>query len=478
MKFFSVIHKKPINVLVLFIVLTSIVRFFTFFPSVIDHDESTYILIAQQLLGGKIPYVHNIEVKPVGIFLIFAAGLKLFGQSVLSIRILTTLTIALTAFLLYQAKSRHRNSETGFLVGLAYIVMISLHKWTWSGNTEMYFNFFTAFALYALFSARKHAHYFGVGLLLGVGFIVKYFVLLDFMAFGLFFLIKSIKNEKPGIIVFRSLLSVIGFALPALITALIYWEIGYWDEYIFATFTIPSGYSSDRNVVNMLAFFAEIMISFLPFTILYALSVWQLLKSKKTDLGIIVLAVSWFIFVWAAILFTGKERHHYAMQAILPLVFFMFDYNHFATKFSNYIKLKYLYILFAFVAIVSMGMQFQKLIRKPDFPKLVAGYINERKQDDDNIFVMDKNIIYFLCDAEVPLKYVHTTLITSEEHVKAFRVNQQKEFETIRYIKPEFIIVDDYYKPWAEHYMGEFILENYTISNTWNSGKIVCYELN
>jgi hypothetical protein len=65
-------EKKPVRFLLLFCLLAVTLRFFSFFPSVIDHDESTYLEIARMLLSGKILYVDMVDIKPPGIFLILA----------------------------------------------------------------------------------------------------------------------------------------------------------------------------------------------------------------------------------------------------------------------------------------------------------------------------------------------------------------------------------------------------------------------
>jgi 4-amino-4-deoxy-L-arabinose transferase-like glycosyltransferase len=90
---------SPWQILLLFCLLAVILRFFSFFPSVIDHDESTYLEIARMLLSGKLLYVDMVDIKPPGIFLILAFFQWIFGYSIFVMRLLTALWIALTAFM-------------------------------------------------------------------------------------------------------------------------------------------------------------------------------------------------------------------------------------------------------------------------------------------------------------------------------------------------------------------------------------------
>jgi hypothetical protein len=58
-------------VVVLLILWSVILRFFSFFPAVISHDESTYLVIARGLLEGKTYFVDLIDTKPIGIFVLY-----------------------------------------------------------------------------------------------------------------------------------------------------------------------------------------------------------------------------------------------------------------------------------------------------------------------------------------------------------------------------------------------------------------------
>ncbi len=59
---------RPAGVFFFFAILSVALRFFSFFPSVLDHDESTYLEIAREMLEGKALYVDLIDIKPPGIF--------------------------------------------------------------------------------------------------------------------------------------------------------------------------------------------------------------------------------------------------------------------------------------------------------------------------------------------------------------------------------------------------------------------------
>ena len=60
------------KVLFVLVALSVLLRFFSFFPSVMDHDESTYLVIANEMLHHKTLYTDLIDIKPPGIFLLYA----------------------------------------------------------------------------------------------------------------------------------------------------------------------------------------------------------------------------------------------------------------------------------------------------------------------------------------------------------------------------------------------------------------------
>lgn len=168
-------NRGPIFIILLYGLLAVILRFFSFFPSVIDHDESTYLEIARMILEGKMLYVDMIDIKPPGIFLILAGFQAVFGYSVFIMRLLVSLWIALTAFILYRSALLFIKDERASLAaGIIYIIFIS--TWSFYGisiTPEIFFNLFTISALYVFIKKEKPTRYFWAGLLAGLGFMVK-----------------------------------------------------------------------------------------------------------------------------------------------------------------------------------------------------------------------------------------------------------------------------------------------------------------
>ncbi len=92
--------KNPNTVFLMFVLISVGLRFFSFFPSVLDHDESTYLIIGRDILHGKSLYSDVTDTKPVGIFLFYAGLEFLFGSSIFWKRFVFAVIVGLTGFLI------------------------------------------------------------------------------------------------------------------------------------------------------------------------------------------------------------------------------------------------------------------------------------------------------------------------------------------------------------------------------------------
>ena len=71
-----------------------LIRFPFFFRDYVDRDESTFILMAQSLVDGHLPYTQLWDLKPPLLFLIFALPIWVFGKSMVAIRLMGLLAVS------------------------------------------------------------------------------------------------------------------------------------------------------------------------------------------------------------------------------------------------------------------------------------------------------------------------------------------------------------------------------------------------
>lgn len=106
--------------------LTLVVRLPFFFPAVINWDESTFILIGQNILNGNMPLVGLWDIKPPVGFLIFAAIIAALGQTILAVRLAGALFVAAAAVLVYLIGGQTWRWPAGLAAAVLFIFTATL----------------------------------------------------------------------------------------------------------------------------------------------------------------------------------------------------------------------------------------------------------------------------------------------------------------------------------------------------------------
>jgi 4-amino-4-deoxy-L-arabinose transferase-like glycosyltransferase len=458
-------------------------RFFSFFPSVIDHDESTYLEIARMILAGKTLYVDMIDIKPPGIFLILAGFQEVFGYSIFVIRLLTAIWIAITAFMIYKTGSLLvKNERASLAAGIIYIFLIS--TWSFYGisiTPEIFFNLFTISALYVLLKKQSFLNFFLAGLLAGVGFVIKYLVIFDFAAFMIFFFILNLR-KKETLNTVRMIVAVIfagiGFLLPFAVMNLWYYLNGHFDALYNIVYLSPSRYPSAFDPWKMLKFALDFHLRFLPvfFFFFYALIDKKFIGSEISSAK--KLCILWSLMALAAVLVAGKTFGHYMIQLMLPVSLMAGIFFHSGRSLPAFLQWPFKkntgsIILVVLILLVSM-MKLEYILRK-DIPREIANYLEPRLKTGDVIYTGNyHHILYYLLKKDSPTKYIHRSLLTGDNHIKALDINAGEEFMHIMAQRPVYIITGKEYPPGM---MKDFIINNYHVEKDFGDG-ILLHRLN
>lgn len=443
--------------LVAFVGLSIGLRLLSFPFSVIDHDEATYMVIAQELLKGKAYYIDVWDTKPIGIFWVFAAIINTFGHSVVAVRLFAAAVIGTTAYLLFLAARRWGQAPAAAaLAGLAYPVLCSLHKWTFPANSEIFFNLFTALGLYFFLGKKNSLNFFLTGLAIGIGFLIKYFVLFDLAAFWLFYIVffqKNADRQPLGTPIKNTAAMGLGFILPIAAVFFYYFFIGLFEAFWFNTFELPGKYAGGFEPLKALNFLLEFQLIYLPFVLAFYVLVF---KGKDRKFALFV--GLWTAMVWLATLLTGKFFLHYYFQLLLPLCFALSALPGSGTTTERFITRHRTRLLSALGFILlswNIFLQYDSFILKPDFQRKTANYLAGRMQDADVLYCNQSNILYFLLKKSPPTRYVHPTLLTKEEHIKAVGVLVEAEFEKILGQKPRLLVLENPVAPALQTYVAK-----------------------
>lgn len=439
-------HFKHSTIFLIFCLLAVFFRLTSFLPVVIDHDESTYIIIADQWMQGVLPYVGTLDVKPIGIYGVFYGFLSII-KSVWFIRFMTALVIGSTGFLLYRIYFQlFQNRWQSLIAGTLYLWLISLHKWGWSANTEIYFVLCSVLALWVLLQSNKLSQYFIVGLILGAGFLFKYHIVFDILAFVIFDFFRRIswKNWLT-----HWSIAFAGFLLPYTIVAFLYYSANHLDAYVFATYTIPSQYASDFSMGKALGFFGEYFLSFAPISLVYFYSLYFLLKRSHIEKETAILLSGWSLLAWLGILSTGKLYFHYYIQFLPPFCLVAGLVPQFWSKLNSIrFSLRKVVATIIIAALISNGSQYLQLFKKNDPTKEIASIIRADTDTNDYIYTNDKNILYFLSGTKIPTKYVHTSLLYKDDLAEAYEIDRNSELERIIKTNPAYIVLREPVPQW------------------------------
>ncbi len=239
------------------LVIVTLPRLPTLFRSVLDWDESLYVVMAGQWLAGHLPYTVVWDNKPMGIYAIFALFEMLFRDPVLAIRAATIMFVTLTAFALHRltplllprADEASRRRLAGLAAG-AYILG-SLSNDGLSANTETFMECFSVLAVLCAIRPEFRAgrRGFCVGLLFGLACMTKYVAVFEAPAIG--FALLFYRPAAGWGAAARSVAGAAGGALlvPG-VTALVYaatghfgiwWQCSIASNLLRVAATVPAG---------------------------------------------------------------------------------------------------------------------------------------------------------------------------------------------------------------------------------------------
>lgn len=457
-----------------------LLRILSFFPSVINHDESTYLVIAETLLNGYTYFVDYVDTKPIGIFLIIAGFLKIVGKSIFLFRFFVAIVLSLTAFGLYLIQKTLLQPERVALASAAiYLILNSLFTFYGvSPNTETFFNLFTIFGLFLILRKNGKGEYLLAGILLGIAFMIKYVVAFDILAFGIFLLREPfLRRETVSRFLGNTFLLITGFVLIPLMILWYYKSIANLDTWWFHSFVVPGRYPKLHDWQDFLIFPLDFFLRFLPVS---ACFFWVLWRGKLSS-DFRVLAFLWSGLTLLSIMLPGNAYGHYFIQFMLP--FSLVAGIAWGTsaeelpKWLRWIRHRRIMnkVLIVLVAL-NFVFQYSDYLRKPDYPRIISKYLKPRLNAEDRIYTGNADqILYFLLRKEVPNTYVHPSLFWEQKHLDAMEIDVIGEVNKIKSAKPKYVLFKDGY---PDDRFDTWIENAYHLDTTFRDGRIALYERN
>lgn len=131
-------NRRSIAALALLMAAAFALRAASFRVSVIDWDESLYLVIAQRWLQGALPYVSVWDQHPLGLPALLLVVTWIGCDALLAARVAGTLAVAATAAVLYLFGARLLSRPSvGLLAGIMYIIYMNRYQ-SLPANTELF----------------------------------------------------------------------------------------------------------------------------------------------------------------------------------------------------------------------------------------------------------------------------------------------------------------------------------------------------
>ena len=460
-----------------FVCLTFFLRFPAFFQSGIGPDESIYLLMARSLTEGKAPYTEFFDNKPIGIYVVFALALLVFGKSVLSIRIAAWISVSITSFLLYRIGKVIGNDDhkVGLLAGTFYS-FLTLGSGGISSDTEIFFAPFVVFAFSLLFFRLvnpEEPHYqnkvtlFIIGLLMGIALQIKQVVLFEFISIVILVGVNLYGRYRPNINLFikeyfkDSIILVLGFFILFIFVVIYYILNGHFDDFVYANFSANLVRVGDQqwSIINFgIGFLIQFKTNLILWIALFLLPLYWLSSQDRNpeERKHLTYLIIWFSMAFLGVCSPKSFYVHYFLQ-LLPSLCLLSSYLIIKTIWSaREIGTTRRFLILALILLTplfnivypylklgtkSVYFRFVKGISNwGDDPAIVANYLKKRVKPEDYIYVVDYlSVIYFLVPAKIPTKYAYPPFLNSDL-AKVAGSNPVQELRSILEKKPVYII--------------------------------------
>jgi 4-amino-4-deoxy-L-arabinose transferase-like glycosyltransferase len=468
----------------LFLLIFSIVnRFPYYFPIVINWDESSYILLGQNILDGHLPYTDLWDLKPPLAFLFFAGAIALLGKSIISVRIAGTVCVAFTAFLTYLTGKTLWNHRTGLLSAVICVAMLGFPS---SGQAVMseHIALVPMVGALSILVMKEYSprNLFLAGILMAIATFVRLNLAYVSVLVG-FYIVICIFIMPPRSIrtaLIRGLAYVSGGCFVLLLVFLPYAITGYQKLWLSSVIIAPLNYarfqlSAMDALREHIGYISQsftlkkgplLVVSSLMWLGGLAGLVFIHLQWRKKPLAIklrLALLATFLIGTFISIIVGGAAFPHYHIQLFPFMALFAAAFAHICLSGYSPRLMTFVSVLIVGISILSVIPQYNKIMSLylagqslPYGPACeIAKYINQENTSGEPIFMMTDHIVYWLINQKPLSKStVHPSNISKEYILSALvgpGTTTEMELAKILAKKPRFIVLTG--DSW--HYLGK-----------------------
>ncbi len=444
-----------------------------FFWTVINWDESIYLLISRSVLEGNVLYTDIWDRKQPLTFVLFAIAQIVFGQTILSIRWLGCIAVATTCLgLVAIARRTFERSTVGQSGATIAAILYALYSVSSGGlatNTEILFAPFSAAAVAVILpwwvardpevSPAGLRNWGVAGLLLGLSSFTKLIAVFD-AGFVALLLVTGWWSMRSGYhhqrslawLVKRVLVLASGFACPWIIGAAYFWTAGAFDEFIFANFTFNRMNLVDRppiSLENLILVFTRLVtrengLLWLGFVAAVILLVVRPRWISTTNHRLLTGLVLWAALGIAAAVSLRRLYLHYYLQPTpalalvsgLVIVLLLGTQRRFVMAIT---------VATAIALLIPQGVRIAERWRQigsmTDVPAVIAAHLRDRVRPGEYIYIAnDQPILYFLTETRVPTRWAFPQFLISPIFRQRLGIDLDREMASIFEHRPVFVV--------------------------------------
>lgn len=429
-------------------------RWFSFLPSVMDWDESLYILQAREWARGVWPLSGVWDMHPVGAPAMILMAFTLLGESITTVRLLGAACVMATCYALIALV---RVAGGARALGLSVALLYAGHSVLLGGlttNTEILFAPMVVGALaLALWRGPEWPRLLGMGALIGLALTIKPVVTPEgCLAFALLAW-PTLQARRWGRLAAMAGAYLVLCLLPTLLVAGVYALRGEFGDWLDSSILAPFQYASEgapAEVVRHRVSLILLEMRWLWLLPIPALLLWRHLSPvhrRLTSLGL-----AWLAVAALAVAVPGHFFDHYFLMLLPPLALLSAIGILGAAVYLAPVRWR----LLAGVVVVAMMLDpFLFDMRRrimpglhlglPDTPTRVADAIRAEMRPGDVVFVANSQpVIYFLTGSPLPTRFPFPAHLTGAFGDLA-GVNMDAELARVLATRPRFIVQDVQY---------------------------------
>ena len=380
-------------------------------------DEFFYLTGAREINAGRVIYTDFADIKPIGIFYIYALADRLAGgnlqQDFLVLRLFSVTAVLLISLMLWYIGRTLYSERAGYFGALLLALYSTCVRGSevLAANTELFSVLFLTASL--CFYCRGHFRLGYLDLLPAAFFLSLAFLVNSRCGVVVLAYVVSLFlfSQKKGSAILKTLASAVAFLIPIALIIAYYWQIGHLDDYINWQFVFTKYYVGAYSLfmrifrgILVYRFFAGLLpLLFFAVYLFFAGSSRSQEGGRLGRAGLFLLILLGVL--WLSAFSGGKHVERYYFQLFIPLTLLagagldLFNKVHggAAVKALVIIMLLSSPVIYLHMNLISLWLDKKPMTYQAfmDERKEAVDYIKKNSGSDDSILVWPFGDVFY-----------------------------------------------------------------------------------